>query len=299
LHVIQRLHIEDAVTKICGPIHIVDSTSLRLQRKIHELGDDLDKEGMTLLWQDGHPARQIISPEEKREALRRLEEEQAWIAAHATIIPAEGNTDPDPNWKPITERFGRSFLDEIRAAQGAGLLFLTEDKLLRTLAWVESGVPGTWLQPVLMEAVRLGHLSIGDYAKAVIAFIDSRFHFISISSDLLIHAMGGAPTHDLTKEFKSLAAAIGGKGAELQSHLSVSYNAAKTLAMNEALSWATRDAVIGHLLERLTDGRSLTEIYMVISLWLEQARRDSWRTGQYVQDWLRGHFIPLPSTTSK
>jgi TPR-GreAB-C-PIN type conflict system protein len=296
LHVIQRLHIEDAVIKICGPIHIVDSTSLRLQRKIHEMGDDLDKEGMTLLWQDGQPARQIISPEEKREALRRLEEEQAWIAAHATIIPAEGKTDPDPNWTPITERFGRSFLDEIRAAQGAGLLFLTEDKLLRTLAWVESGVPGTWLQPILMEAVRIGHLSVRDYAKAVIAFIDSRFHFISISSDLLIHAMEEAPPHGLSKEFKSLAAALGGKGVELQSHLSVSYNAARALAKNEALSWTSRDAVIGHMLERLTDGRSLAEIYMVISLWQEQSRRDSWRIGEYVHDWMRGHFIPPPST---
>jgi hypothetical protein len=222
LHVIHKLCIEEAVIKMCGPIHIVDRTALRLQRKIHEAGDDLDKEGMTLLWQDGQPARQIISPEEKRETLRRLEEEQAWVAAHSTIIPAEGKTDPDPNWKRIIERFGRSFLDEIRAAQGAGLLFLTEDKLLRTLAWVESGVPGTWLQPVLMEALRQGHISIADYAKAVIAFIDSRFHFISISSDLLIEAMAGAPAHGLSQEFKSLAAALGGKGAELQSHLSTS-----------------------------------------------------------------------------
>jgi hypothetical protein len=99
------------------------------------------------------------------------------------------------------------------------------------LAGIDGGTGGLGL-----EAVRLGHLSLGDYAKAVIAFIDSRFHFISISSDLLIHAMEGTQTQGLTKEFKSLAAALGGKGAELQSHLSVSYNAAKALAKNEALS---------------------------------------------------------------
>ena len=43
LHVVRRLKIEHAVNGVCGPIHIVDETSLHLQRKIHELNERIDE----------------------------------------------------------------------------------------------------------------------------------------------------------------------------------------------------------------------------------------------------------------
>jgi tetratricopeptide (TPR) repeat protein len=291
LHVILRLQLADVVVAMCGPIHIVDASSLRIQRKVHELGETLDQESMGLSWRDGQVYRHITSPEEKREQLRQLEEERQWLAANATIIPAEGSADPNPDWKPIIERFGSGFLDDIRAAQGARLIFLSEDYLLRQLARLDFGVTGIWLQPVLMEAAAQGIMSFDAYSKAIVAFVESRFHFISISSGLLIHAVQGNTSHALPNDFLVLAGAIGGKGADMASHLSVSYAAAHTIWQNQSLSWTVRQAVVGRLFERLTEGRTPSEARAVIRIWLEQARRDGWILGNYVRDWLGGHFF--------
>lgn len=291
LHIVHQLELADVVTTMCGPIHIVDATSLRLQQKAHELRDTLDQEGMSMGWRDGQPWRQVTSPEEKREILQHIEEEQKWLAKYATIIPAEGNADPNLDWQEIIERFGSSFLDEIRAAQGAGLIFLSEDYILRKLARLDFDVSGTWLQPVLMEATAQGVMTFDAYSKAIVAFTASRFNFISISSGLLVHAVGEHTSHSLPKEFVSLISAIGGKGADMRSHLSVSYAAALIVWANQSLSWTVRQAVVGRLLERLAEGRTAAELRALIELWLDQAQRDGWHIANYIRAWLRGHFV--------
>jgi tetratricopeptide (TPR) repeat protein len=293
LHVIRRLKLEAAVIGVCGPIHIVDETSLLVQRKVHELKERLDEPGMSLSWRDGQAFRQETTPQEKREILRVYEDDQQWLAANAVIIPAEGNRDPSPEWKPLIERFGSGFLDEIRAAQGPGLIFLSEDYLLRTIARLDFGVQGTWLQPVLMLASQQKMITRDEYRRAIAFLIDAGFHFISISPDLIVEAVRGAAEHTLPREFEALASRIGGKTADIESHFSVALRAARAIWVDDSISWTVRQGAYGRLLERLITDRSPIEVQAILGLWIEEARRFERNMFSYISGWLRGHFIEL------
>jgi hypothetical protein len=119
-HIIRRLKLEKAVTEICGPIGIVEQTALRFQQRIYDLGERPNETDLSIAYRHGQYYRQETTPEEKKQALALAEEDRAWLAANTTVLPAEGKQDPSASWRPVIERFGSSFLDEVRAAQGSG-----------------------------------------------------------------------------------------------------------------------------------------------------------------------------------
>jgi transcription elongation GreA/GreB family factor len=295
LHVIRRLKLESAVTAICGPIHIVDETALRLQRKIHELKERIDEPDLSIAYRNGQYYRTEVTSEQKEEILKTLEADRVWLAENTTIIPAEGSRDPSPEWRPLIERFGSGFLDEIRAAEGAGLMLLSEDQALRGLSQADYVVPSAWLQPVLMRALDRNLLSEDEYRDAVVTMIESQFQFISISPQLLLSAVRGTNGHILPAAFEKLATKIGGKIADLQSHASVAYQTAVAVWNDRSLTDTAKQAVVGRLLERLIDERSPPEVRAIIYGWVQlenkRARNGSMIT--YIVGWLRGHFINL------
>jgi tetratricopeptide (TPR) repeat protein len=295
LHVIRRLKIEGAVTAICGPIHIVDETALVLQRKIHELRERIDEPSFSLAYHNGQYCRIEVTPEQKREILGLLEADQAWLAENTTISPAEGSHDPSSEWRPLIEQFGSGFLDEIRAAEGVGLMLLSEDKALRDLSQADYVVPSAWLQPVLLRALERGVISDGEYRDAVVTMIDNQFQYTSISPQLLLSAVRGTSGHILPTAFEKLVTKLGGKAAELQSHASVAYQTAVAVWNDQNLTDTLKQAVVGRLLERVIDERSLPDVRAIIYGWvqLENERVRSSSMISYIVSWLRGHFINL------
>jgi tetratricopeptide (TPR) repeat protein len=293
LHVIRRLKIESVVIAICGPIHIVDETVLRLQRKIHELKVRIDEPDFSLSYRDGQYYRSEVTSEQKREILTSLEADQAWLVANTTISPAEGSRDPSPEWRPLIERFGSGFLDEIRAAEGSGLMLLSEDQALRSLTQDDYVVPSVWLQPVLMRALERNVISENEYLDAIVTMVDSQFQFISITAQLLVSAVRGTSGHILPAAFEKLATKIGGKAAELKSHASIAYQTAVAVWNDHNLTDTVKQAVVGRLLERVIDERSLPEVRAILYEWvqLERARNSSMIA--YIARWLDGHFINL------
>jgi tetratricopeptide (TPR) repeat protein len=295
LHVIRRLKIEGAVTTICGPIHIVDQTALGLQRKIHELKERIDEPDFSLSYRDGQYYRTELTTEQKKEILISLEVDRTWLSENATIIPAEGSRDPSPEWRTLIEQFGSGFLDEIRAAEGAGLMLLSEDQSLRALGQADYVVPSAWLQPVLMRALERNAISESEYLDAVVAMIESQFQFISITSQLLLSAVRGTNGHILPSAFEKLATKIGGKVAELQSHVSVAYRTSVAVWNDQNLTYTVKQAVVGRLLERVIDERTAQEARGIIYEWvqLEHERAGSGSMIGYIVGWLRGHFVNL------
>jgi tetratricopeptide (TPR) repeat protein len=291
LHVIRRLKLEAAVTAVCGPIKIVDESTLRIQRKIHELRERIDEPDMSISWHDGQYCRQDTTPEQKQSILKMLQEDQQWLAANATVVPAEGSTDPSLDWRPLIERFGSEFLDEIRAAEGAGLLLLCEDRVLRGLAKIDFKVPGTWLQPVLMRALDQKIITLGQYREAIVALIDSKFEFISIGADLLVSAIRGTNGHVLPQDFEKLVSRLGGEKADMESHMRVAYGAAVVIWSDRTLSDTLRQGAVGILLERMIADRGSTHAQLVLSTWIEAERLNSSNMHRYIIDWIRGHFI--------
>jgi tetratricopeptide (TPR) repeat protein len=142
LHFIRRLGLARAVEAVCGPIGIVEHSVSRIQQKIHELEESLDKPSMSVFYRDGEYFREETTREQKSTALAAQQADRTWIAEHAQLIPAEGGKDPSPEWDKMLQRFGSSFFDEARAASGSGRLLLSEDLPMRILAQTEYGVGG-------------------------------------------------------------------------------------------------------------------------------------------------------------
>jgi hypothetical protein len=289
LHIIRRLKLEKAVADICGPIGIVEQTAVRLQQRIHELGERVSETEMSISYRDGQYYRQELTPEEKKGALALAEEDRTWLAANTAIVPAEGKQDPGASWRPLIERFGSGFLDEIMAAQGSGRLLVCEDQLLRTFARLDFGVAGTWLQPVLMRALSKKVITEDEYRDAVVHMIDAGIDFISVTSELLVSAVTGTGGNAMPRAFERLASRLGGKKADMQSHFSVAVGAAIRVWTNDALSATLQQAILGHLLERLITDRSIEQIRVIVSSFVE--RRPEF--AGYISGWLRGHFIDI------
>lgn len=294
-HIIRRLKLESAVVAVCGPIGIVGSTTMYYQGKIHELRERIDQPDMSIAYRDGQYYRTEATPEEKQRALSVAEADRNWLEENANVIPAEGTADLSSTWRPLIAQFGGGFLDELRAAQSSGKLFLSEDQLLRQLGLLDFRVAGAWLQPVLMRALSQNVITLDEYRNSVLQLIDVGLEFVSVSPDLLVSSLRGANDIALPEAFKKLASRVGGKRADLLSHVEVALSAVLRVWRDETLSGTLRQAALGHLLERLIADRSSLEVAMIM---VAVAERDPWPGSghslrRYVEQWLRGHFITL------
>jgi hypothetical protein len=294
LHIIRRLGLADVVGSICGPIGITDATALAIRQEIHKLKERIDEPEMSLSWRGGEYFREEISPDQKRQALAALEEDDEWIARHAEILPAQGTKDPSAQVRALLDVAGSNFVDDILAAEGSGRIFFSEDQALRAVAAVDFSVASTWLQPVLMRGVDKGHMSRQQYAEALTVLVDSKLEFISLDGETLLETLRGAQSHSLPAAFSKLASRLGGKKADMPSHIGVAVRTIQATWHDERLSSTVRQAVVGTLLYELSKGRPLSEFVGLLRGFAELGRRLSDpRFMDYLEAWVRGHFINI------
>ena len=286
LHVIRLLDLDKPIIAVCGPIGITQST---LDVFLARLAEVLTYKGqlfMTLFYKDGQYFRDEMKAEQIDKHIQALEDDLNWIKKHCEILPAEGTQDLSSQSREIIRRVGRSFFDEILAAEGAGRLLLCEDHALRLLAAHEVGVHTSWLQPVLMVARNRGVMTLDAYSEAIISLIELGHEFISVDAQVLFAATKGLKSGDRDR-FQVVAKTLGGPTAEMGSHLDVALAFLKRV-WNGPVPPLERFAQTGALLECLTrerpsDFRGILDALGV----LVNAR--AFR--EYLDSWKSGHFL--------
>ncbi|MFO1097892.1 MAG: hypothetical protein U1E81_06350 [Xanthobacteraceae bacterium] len=296
LQIMRRLSLCEAVAAVCGPIRIVDATASRLQQEAEELAARINDDDMSLFWKDGQIYREIIDSTKKHHALRELQDDRQWLEKNAKIIPAQGTTDLSRDLRSLVARFGSAFIDDAIAAQGAGVILLSEDQSLRALATAEFGIKTTWLQPVLMRARDNGHITQSEYREAIRWLIESRFEFVSVDSDMLIAAISGASAVPLPKVFTTVASRIGGAKADMRSHLGVAFGAIKIFWNDRNIPDLVKSAAVGSLLENLTKERPIEHVLAILvkAIRFGKSELADLYFNQYVENWRIGHFIVIP-----
>jgi hypothetical protein len=257
----------------------------------------VDETGHALLWHDGQVYRQELSPEEKRTTLNALRADKAWMEANLEILPAQGTRDPSPAIRDLTREMGGTFLNDLLAAQQADRLFISEDRTLRALAESEFGLRTAWLQPVLMMAADAKYLSRDAYNDAVLNFITSGFQFISLHPSIPVWTLRDTKDVPLPASFIQVISCLGVPTAELQSHVAVALQAIQKIWSDPSFSLTLRMAAVGAILENFIPGRPLDHFGIVFRAFVHfgsNVLRDREFMG-YLQSWLRGHFIVLPS----
>jgi tetratricopeptide (TPR) repeat protein len=296
LHIVHAVHLEGAVRAVCGPIGIVERTDGRIQERIEELEAHLDEPDNSLIWRDGQIYRVEVSPQEKKDALEVLLQHKQWIATETELIPAQATQDPSADVRALIQEFGSGFVDDMLAAQGAGRLLVSEDKIIRGLAGEQFGLGTSWLQPILMKAADGGHLSRDDYNSAILTLIKSGFDFVSVDPTLLVWALHGTSELQLTDDFLRVAARLGGPKAELDSHVGVALNAIRIIWADRRYAATLRLACVGTLLYNLSRQRPVEHFIIILRAFVRfgaQVLTDP-EFADYLRAWVRGHFIVLP-----
>jgi hypothetical protein len=129
-----------------------------------------------------------------------------------------------------------------------------------------------------------------------LGFIASRFEFVSIDGGLLAQTIAGTRSMDLPKDFLTLASRLGGPKADLPSHVSVAARSIEACWNDDKKPEVLRQAMVGALLENLSKGQTIENVAAIIVGFVEFGRT-VFKDGafiQYLNDWLRGHFIQLP-----
>ena len=287
-HIIRRLGIEDAVSAICGPIGITESSVDVLRLRKEDIMSHIGNPFMTISWRDGQYFRDEITDEQLQHVLKMVDDDLDWIDQHCKILPAEGTRQLPPQIRKLSGVFDRKFFDTILAADGSNRLLLCEDYAYRMIGAQEFRLESSWLQPVLMAARNQNMLMTDKYFKTITNMIDGSHRFISIDAQTLLWIAKDENDPDGQK-FAKVAEALGGPDADIASHIRVAANFF-TEIWREGDPSLQYQAQTGKILECLMRGQSKTFMTIIEKLRLLPLRNKGF--ARYLSGWLQGHFCP-------
>jgi len=152
----------------------------------------------------------------------------------------------------------------------------------------QPGLRMAWLQPVLMAARQQNLVTVEKYSEAVINLIESRAHFISIDSQVLLFAAQDE-TDEGCKKFDRVAETLGRPDSDIESSIGVAIDFFNQI-------WQRSDppihqkAVTGKVLACIMNGRRAMFRDIAGALH-DLSRSKGFR--RYLILWLKGHFFPL------
>ena len=186
---------------------------------------------------------------------------------------------------------GHVTCDPAVAAEGNGLLLLSEDMGFRMWSATTFQISTAWLQPVLIVARVEGTLDTDDYSEAVNMLALSGHVFTSLDHDCLMH-QARKSNFALSGELSRLLSVSGGPTADLSTNTRV------LSAFIDALWQACSDElsvkkIASEAFVAITTGRQEDQ-RQIIALILNQIRRRKALMNEHALGWLIGHSIGLP-----
>lgn len=190
----------------------------------------------------------------------------------------------------MLEMAGSSFLDAAFLSQEHGVPLLSDDARYRSWATEATGCEGTWMQAVLLAAVETGALPMDAYGTALVGLAARQHSFVSLKGDDL-HEICRHDDDQLYR-FKAALRHIGGKDAEMISHLMVVVVFLKAVWNSDGdLPVLRRKAATGLVFEAFLRNRRGDWLDWLRRLVHYAPRTIAFR--HYLKDWLRGHFIQV------
>jgi cellulose synthase operon protein C len=268
-----------------GKLLTPSSTVASIDRLIRREEEGLGGKSMSIAWSDGQFFRTDLTDEfvqAQIAALRAVKEE---ILAHCDI---EHPLVPDglPDFAlQIIEQLGSRLLDPILLAGSKHLMLLSEDLRYRQVAELVNGTKGFWLQPVLARTLEAGLTDEKRVADAYVLLAARRHSHVSLDPGILQRVLDSCRDETLS-EFDIITDFIGGKNADMRSHLLVTMKFLARL-------WNVRKGDLkcqkatGIIVGKLIRFRSADW-----EVWLSALLFGNSGLTSYLVAWVRGHFLP-------
>ena len=214
LSIVRRFGVEESVKKICGPIYTTQSIIDLLALRYREAKENIKKAKGFVVWQHGQMLYREYSRDSFVEAARECWKELAWAKEVSSILPAVPKRDFKQDARKIIHIFDRFVTDPAVAADGSGLLLLSEDFGFRIWAAHTFELSTSWLQPVLITAEKDGYISADDYSETVNKLILSDHTYVSLNPNCLMHR-ARKDNFEVTPEFSNILGRVGGPSADI------------------------------------------------------------------------------------
>lgn len=217
---VSDFHLWETISKVCGPVHVTQSTLEVFAKREIEAKNNIDRRSGITSWQDGRFTMIEITPEQNQVDFEVKKRQREDVLAHCKIATSVPQADLEGQNLEISEVLGSSARDSVLAAEGNGLLLLSEDQGLRQWAAAALEVGSSWLQPVLLLAKDRGLVSIEDYTKFIVDCLNRDFTYVSMDSRTLL-AQAKIDEFSGRGTVKRMLEVVGGKNADLETNIGV------------------------------------------------------------------------------
>lgn len=287
-----RLGALSTVMELCGNVHLVQSTMDRLQARRERISKSAQTGSKTARYDDGKMAITEVTPEYIQGLLADVDQAIEWAKTHAIICPLIVPETAPQSLREFRRDSALEIFDSVILSMQKSLLLVTDDMPTRDFGRQLGVTRSSWLQPIFMIANNRGKLDFETYVKWSAHLIGAGHNYVCVSGQTLVRAAtidarsGECPGYFLKQTVKML----GGAAAEPESHVRVAVEFLHLLWSDDS-ALPYRERATGMLLDHLV--RERTRDYRQILLTVMWQVRAIPRLTEYLQSWLRGHFIDL------
>ncbi|NTF97876.1 PIN domain-containing protein [Rhizobium rhizogenes] len=275
----------DVLKSVFGPLIVPQSVidELKTLRDEQELAGE---RSMTMGWHNGEYIRQEHTAEEVAARRSYIVEQLAKIESACEVRPVVVADHPSELATLIHQSFGSHVLDAANLA-GTEHVLISEDMHFRQYGEAACSAKGVWLQAVFSFANESGIIDHRRYVDLIVKLAWRRHGHLSLNADTMLAALRNGPADDLAN-FKALARFIGGRNAELKSHVEVCVEFLNRLWRKYDNFDLTSMQATSFLIEQLI--RHRTGDWALVLAFIKRGCASPIQ--RFIDGWVAGHFLP-------
>jgi tetratricopeptide (TPR) repeat protein len=253
-----QLGVADEVVAVIGKFGIAQSTVNLFQRMLED-AQGFNKEGfLTFGIDNGQYVKQEFTPEKVANIKNYFQNMIDWIQNNCLILPCRRALDIDIDERnELNKCLGQAFTDTVLIAEEPGRLLYSDDQWLRWYA-NSRGIKGVWTQVVLNYCLLQKNTNEVLYQKATVCLILLGYDYTIIDAKTLLEG-ARLCNWQLQPSYTSVVKVLTNKYTVPKYAIKVAAEFIYQLYI-EVIIPQTRDALIFHLLNAITDGYSQTQI---------------------------------------
>jgi hypothetical protein len=246
---------------------------------------------MTVGYADGQHFREEISADALRKGAAQIRAGISLICDELEIAPAVAPSAPSELEEKILDISRYGFLDSVYVSASDDILLVSEDAIYRGLAQALHGQAGVWLQAVLQVAQQSRALDLRRYSQVVSDLASLKHSHVTLNAATLRAIVDQESSAELVK-LRAAAFFIGGENADVESHLSVSWEFIVEL-WRAYPPHPLRFQATSIMLERLVHMFNRLGLLQAAFNRLAALSRRYPELAEYLVAWARGHFLDI------